>query len=61
MTRPYQVISADSHVNPQPDFWREYLPERFREGAPRIEHGEDVDYIVFEGQRRPFERCECAW
>ena len=49
MARAYQVISADSHVNPQPTFWRDYLPERYRDAAPRLEHGDEIDYILFEG------------
>lgn len=48
----YKVICADSHVNPPQDFWQEYLPASLRELAPRIEHGEDADYVVFEGARR---------
>src|SRR5438093_1411102 len=48
----YAVISADSHVNPPPTFWREYLPAKFREVAPRVEESDEADYIVFEGERR---------
>jgi predicted TIM-barrel fold metal-dependent hydrolase len=50
----YRIISADSHVNPLPTFWREYLPERFRDAAPRLEQTDEGDFIVFEGQRAPF-------
>lgn len=49
----YALISADSHVNPPPDFWRDYLPGRFRDAAPRVEPGDDADYVVFEGNRKP--------
>ena len=52
MALPYPVIDADAHVNPPHDFWAEYLPARFRDVAPRVEPGEDVDYVVFEGKRR---------
>ncbi len=48
----YRVVCADSHVNPPPDFWQEYLPESLRELAPRVEHGDDADYVVFEGKRK---------
>lgn len=48
----YKVICADSHVNPPPDFWQEYLPASLRELAPKIEHGDDADYVVFEGRRK---------
>ena len=54
MARAYQVISADSHVNPQPTFWRDYLPKQYRDAAPRLEHGDEIDYILFEGKRTPF-------
>jgi predicted TIM-barrel fold metal-dependent hydrolase len=30
------IISADSHVSEEPDFWVKRLPERFREQAPRF-------------------------
>jgi len=48
----YKVICADSHVNPPPDFWQEYLPSSLRDLAPKIEQGEDADYVVFEGRRK---------
>jgi predicted TIM-barrel fold metal-dependent hydrolase len=49
------IVDADAHVNPTPDFWGEYLPKSLRSLAPRIEPGgndEDCDYVVFEGNRR---------
>ena len=46
------IVDADAHVNPPHDMWAEYLPESLREHAPQIEHGEDCDYVVFEGRRR---------
>lgn len=46
------IVDADAHVNPPHDMWAEYLPAPLREHAPKIEHGEDCDYIVFEGRRR---------
>lgn len=48
----YRIVDADAHVNPPHEFWADYLPARFREMAPRVEHAEDADYIVFEGGRR---------
>ena len=50
-TKPL-IVDADAHVNPSHDMWVDYLPESLREHAPQIEHGEDCDYIVFEGKRR---------
>ena len=34
--------------------WKEYLPNHLKDRAPRVEHADDGDYILFEGQRRPF-------
>ncbi len=48
----YSLICADSHVNPPPTIWKDYLPKHLVELAPRIESEEDGDYIVFEGKRR---------
>jgi predicted TIM-barrel fold metal-dependent hydrolase len=48
----YRTVDADQHLNPPQTFWADYLPSHLKELAPRIEHGEDADYIVFEGQRR---------
>jgi predicted TIM-barrel fold metal-dependent hydrolase len=47
-----EIIDADAHVNPSADMWADYLPQKLREHAPRIESGEDCDYVVFEGKRR---------
>jgi predicted TIM-barrel fold metal-dependent hydrolase len=46
------IIDADVHVTPPPTFWAEYLSPRFRDLAPKVEAGDDCDYIVFEGTRR---------
>ena len=51
-TRIRPIIDADAHVNPSHDMWADYLPEDMRALAPQIEHGEDCDYILFEGTRR---------
>jgi predicted TIM-barrel fold metal-dependent hydrolase len=57
MESKLQVIDADAHVNPPPDFWSDYLPAQFRDRAPRLEVGEgELDYVVFEGQKKPFSR-----
>jgi predicted TIM-barrel fold metal-dependent hydrolase len=47
------IFDADAHIDPPYDMWKEYLPSHLKERAPSIEHGEDCDYIVFEGQKRP--------
>jgi len=48
-----EIICADSHVTTPPDFWGDYLPERFRAIAPKIEEGDDFDYVVFQGKKSP--------
>src|SRR5437763_113307 len=55
MARKYSIIDADAHVTPPPDFWASYLPAQYRERAPRLEQGDEVDYVVFEGRRTPYE------
>lgn len=46
------IVDADAHVNPPHDMWVDYLPADLRDQAPVIEHGEDADYVIFEGRRR---------
>ena len=50
--RTYRTIDADQHLNPPQTFWADYLPQPLKPLAPKLEHGEDADYIVFEGKRR---------
>ena len=52
MSMTYRIVDADTHVNPPADFWQDYLPQKFRPLAPRVEPGEDADYVVFEGKRK---------
>ena len=52
MSRNYQIVDADAHVNPVPTFWEEYLPSHLRDLAPKLEQAEDADYVVFEGKRK---------
>lgn len=53
MTRTYQLIDADTHVNEPPDLWTSRVPERFRDRAPRIESFEQGDAWVLEGVDDP--------
>lgn len=45
----HPFISADSHVNPDPAIWRDYLPPALRDKAPQVESREDGQYVTFEG------------
>ena len=47
------VVDADAHIDPPYDMWRDYLPAHLREHAPVIEEGDECDWVVFEGERRP--------
>ena len=50
MARQYRVISADSHIDLNPDVWNHRVPARWRERAPRrvrMENGSDA--IVVDG------------
>jgi len=49
----YELISADSHVNPPASMWAEYLPASLRDQAPRVESTDEGDFEVFEGRRTP--------
>jgi predicted TIM-barrel fold metal-dependent hydrolase len=61
-TRPYALISADSHVNEPPDLWTSRVASQYADRAPRIEHFEKGDAWVLEGAREPvpFGRNACA-
>lgn len=48
-----RVVDADAHCDPPYEMWADYLPAHLRELAPRIEHGDEHDWIVFEGKKRP--------
>lgn len=47
------LVDADAHLDPPYEMWAEYLPEELKEKAPYIEEGDEHDWIVFEGNRRP--------
>ena len=47
------IIDADAHIDPPHDMWGKYLPTELRALAPKIEEGDEHDWIVFEGNRRP--------
>ena len=47
------IVDADAHIDPPYDMWQDYLPEHLKDQAPQIEEGDECDFIVFEGNRRP--------
>jgi predicted TIM-barrel fold metal-dependent hydrolase len=48
-----RVVDADAHLDAPHEMWADYLPKHLGELAPRIEAGEEHDWIVFEGRKRP--------
>ena len=49
----YRIVDADQHVDPPHTFWQDYLPAHLRDLAPTIEEGDEHDWVVFEGGKRP--------
>ena len=49
----WRLVDADAHIDPPHEMWKDYLPANLRELAPYVEEGEECDWVVFEGQRRP--------
>ncbi|MFM5907599.1 MAG: amidohydrolase family protein [Novosphingobium sp.] len=50
-----EIIDADAHIDPPHHMWQEYLPAHLKDRGPRIEEGDDCDWVVFEGNRRPLQ------
>jgi predicted TIM-barrel fold metal-dependent hydrolase len=52
MGRKYQIISADGHVETPPEPWVKFVPEKYRDRAPRLIHLPDGkgDAWLVEGQ-----------
>ena len=48
-----RIVDADAHIEPQYEEWVNYLPQRFHHVAPKVEEGEDCDYLILDGERRP--------
>lgn len=48
-----RIVDADAHIDPPYEMWKDYLPKSLAEYAPYIEEGDEHDWIVFEGNRRP--------
>ena len=49
----HRIVDADAHIDPPYEMWAEYLPAHLRPLAPTVEEGEECDFVVFEGRRRP--------
>ncbi len=55
MARAYRYISADSHLEVPPDAWAHWVPEKYRDRAPRrIRLPDGGDGFIVEG--RPAQR-----
>ncbi len=53
MSRDYRLISADSHINEPPNLYREGVPAKYRDRAPRMEHFPEGDAWIMEGAAAP--------
>ena len=49
----FRLVDADAHIDPPHTFWADYLPENLKHMAPTIEEGDECDFVVFEGRKRP--------
>ena len=49
----FRLVDADAHIDPPYEMWRDYLPAPLRALAPYVEEGEECDYVVFEGTKKP--------
>jgi predicted TIM-barrel fold metal-dependent hydrolase len=47
------IFDADAHIDPPYEMWKDYLPQSQKHKAPVIEEGDEHDWLVFEGNRRP--------
>ena len=58
----YKLISGDSHVNEPPELWRDRVPAKFADRAPRMQRFEEGDAWVIEGAADPihFGLNQCA-
>src|SRR5438105_1529482 len=36
MARTYEIISADTHILEPPDIWKNHLPQKYQDDAPRL-------------------------
>jgi predicted TIM-barrel fold metal-dependent hydrolase len=55
MTRPYPVISADSHITEAPETYVDFIDPAWRDRAPHlVDGGEGVGHVfVIDGMKRP--------
>jgi len=54
ITKPKRrIVDADAHMDPPYEMWKDYLPSHLAEMGPYVEEGDDHDWIVFEGNKRP--------
>src|SRR5690348_9532868 len=50
MARKYRVISADGHIDLNPDLWRDRVSEKWRDRAPkRVTMPNGADAVVIDG------------
>lgn len=57
----FRIVDADAHIDPPHTFWADYLPEHLKDQAPIIEEGDECDFVVFEGRKRPLGAVRGIW
>ncbi len=53
MTIEFGLISGDGHINEPTNAWKDRLPKKYQDRAPRIEHLEEGDAYIIEGSPAP--------
>ena len=51
--RDYKLISADSHINEPPDLWRDRVPSKLKDRAPKMVELEQGSAWIMEGAADP--------
>src|SRR6266516_3023984 len=50
----YKIISADVHITEPPDIWKNHLPEKYQEHAPKlVKDHEGGDAWLYAGSANP--------
>lgn len=54
MAREYKIVSADVHITEPPDIWKNHLPAKYQEHAPKlVQDHEGGDAWLFAGNPNP--------
>ena len=48
-----KVIDADGHILEPPDLWKQYLEDKYKDRAIRMEKDQTGEYLVIDGRPSP--------